>query len=230
MKNSTAIVCSLAFMLVCGVVAPHAQPQQRPPTQPAPAPRPAPTSTQPAPATRPASSTAPPVVTGTVAQLPSDYVIGAEDVLGVLFWREPDMNGDVTVRPDGMITLPLLGDVRAVGLKPEALKAELQKASAKYLADANVTVVVRQVNSRKVFITGEVRTPGAYPLTAPRNVMQLIALAGGLSEYAKGDEIRIMRTEGTTTRTLRFNYKDVSKGKRVEQNVLLQPGDTVVVP
>lgn len=229
MKNSTAIVCSLAFTL-CGVIALSAQAQQRPATQPAPAPRPAtPAATPPAPAPRPASTTVP-VVTGTVAQVPTDYVIGAEDILGVLFWREPDMNGDVTVRPDGMITLPLLGDVRAVGLKPEVLKAELQKASAKYLEDANVTVVVRQINSRKVFITGEVRTPGAYALTGPRTVLQLIALAGGLNEYAKGDQIRIMRTEGTTTRTLRFNYKDVIRGKRAEQNVQLQPGDTVVVP
>jgi polysaccharide export outer membrane protein len=128
-----------------------------------------------------------------------------------------------------MITLPLIGDIRAVGLKPEALKAELQKAAAKYLSDVNVTVVPRQINSRKVFITGEVRTPGAYPLTAPRNVMQLISLAGGLTEYAKKDDIRIMRTEGTTTRSLRFNYKEVSEGKKLEQNVQLQPGDTVVV-
>jgi polysaccharide biosynthesis/export protein len=227
-KKSTTIVFSLAF-LTCGVVA-VAQAQQRPTTQPAPSPRPAaPTSAQPAPTPRPAPTSVP-VVTGPVAQLPSDYVIGAEDVLGVLFWREPDMNGDVTVRPDGMITLPLLGDIRVVGLKPEALKVELQKVAGKFLSDPNATVVVRQINSRKVFITGEVRTPGAYPLTGPRNILQLISLAGGLNEYAKGDKIRVMRTEGASTRTFQFNYKDVSQGKKLEQNIQLQPGDTVVVP
>jgi polysaccharide export outer membrane protein len=171
-----------------------------------------------------------PVSTGPSVPVPADYVIGPEDVVGVLFWREPEMSGDVTVRPDGMISLPLLGDIRAVGLRPEALSAEVQKAAGRYLADANATIVVRQINSRRVFITGEVRSPGAYPLTGPRTVLQLIALAGGLSEYADGDQITVMRAEGSAARTLKFNYKEVSKGKRLDQNVQLQPGDTVVVP
>ena len=171
-----------------------------------------------------------PVSTGPSVQVPADYVIGPEDVVGVLFWREPEMSGDVTVRPDGMISLPLLGDIRAVGLRPEALSAEVQKAAGRYLSDANATIVVRQINSRRVFITGEVRSPGAYPLTGPRTVLQLIALAGGLSEYADGDQITVMRAEGSAARTLKFNYKEVSKGKRLDQNVQLQPGDTVVVP
>jgi len=171
-----------------------------------------------------------PVSTGPSVPVPADYVIGPEDVVGVLFWREPEMSGDVTVRPDGMISLPLLGDIRAVGLRPEALSAEVQKAAGRYLSDANATIVVRQINSRRVFITGEVRSPGAYPLTGPRTVLQLIALAGGLSEYADGDQITVMRAEGSAARTLKFNYKEVSKGKRLDQNVQLQPGDTVVVP
>jgi polysaccharide export outer membrane protein len=171
-----------------------------------------------------------PVSTGPSVPVPADYVIGPEDVVGVLFWREPEMSGDVTVRPDGMISLPLLGDIRAVGLRPEALSAEVQKAAGRYLSDANATIVVRQINSRRVFITGEVRSPGAYPLTGPRTVLQLIALAGGLSEYADGDQITVMRAEGSAARTLKFNYKEVSKGRRLDQNVQLQPGDTVVVP
>jgi polysaccharide export outer membrane protein len=163
--------------------------------------------------------------------VPSDYVIGPEDVLGVLFWREPDLSGDVTVRPDGKITLPLIGDVVATGLKPEALRDQLQQAGSRFLADANVTVVVRQINSRKVFITGQVGMPGAFPLGGPRNVLQLIALAGGLAEYAESDKITIIRNDpGGRSTTLKFNYKDVSKGKHMEQNVQLQPGDTVVVP
>src|SRR5689334_7518165 len=96
--------------------------------------------------------------------VPADYVIGPEDVLGILFWREPDLSGDVTVRPDGRITLSLIGDVVATGLKPEALRDQLQQAGSRFLADANVTVVVRQINSRKVFITGQVAMPGAFPL------------------------------------------------------------------
>jgi polysaccharide biosynthesis/export protein len=162
--------------------------------------------------------------------LPAGFVIGPEDVLGILFWREPDLSGDVTVRSDGKITLPLLGELTAGGLAPEALRLELQKAAGRFLADVNVTVVVRQINSRKVFITGEVAHPGVFPLIGPRTVLQLIALAGGLTEYAKGDSIRIMRTEGGRTRTLEFNYKDVLKGKRLEQNVQLEPGDIAVVP
>ena len=171
-----------------------------------------------------------PATTGPSVSVPADYVLGPEDVVGVLFWREPEMSGDVTVRPDGMISLPLLGDIRAVGLRPDALSAEVQKAAGRYLSDANATVVVRQINSRRVFITGEVRSPGAYPLIGPRTVLQLIALAGGLNEYADGDQITVMRAEGSTTRTMKFNYKDVSKGKRLDQNVQLVPGDTVVVP
>jgi polysaccharide biosynthesis/export protein len=169
-------------------------------------------------------------VAATGVAVPADYVIGPEDVLGILFWREPDLSGDVTVRPDGRITLSLIGDVTAAGLKPEVLRDQLQKDGSRYLSDANVTVVVRQINSRKVFITGQVGMPGAFALGGPRNVLQLIALAGGLAEYAQGDKITIIRTDHDRTLTLKFNYNDVSKGKKLEQNVQLQPGDTVVVP
>jgi polysaccharide export outer membrane protein len=172
----------------------------------------------------------PPVVAPPGTTLPSDYVIGPEDVLGLVFWKDADMTGDVTVRPDGLISLPLIGDLRAAGLKPEQLRDDIRNAANKFLEDVSVTVIVRQINSRRVFITGQVRTPGGYPLTGPRTVMNLIALAGGLNEYAEAKNITIMRTEKGQTRTLKFNYKDVSKGKKLEQNVQLLPGDTVVVP
>lgn len=162
--------------------------------------------------------------------LPVDYVIGPEDVLGVLFWRDTEMSGDVTVRPDGKVTLPLIGEIVAAGLKPDALREQVHKAADKYLSDPNVTIVVRQINSRKVFITGEVTTPGAYPLVAPRTVMQIIALAGGLTEYADSKAITVMRTQNGAAKSFKFNYKDVSRGKGLEQNILLQPGDTIVVP
>lgn len=169
--------------------------------------------------------------TAAPAAVPTDYVIGAEDVLGVVFWRETEMSGDVAVRPDGMITLPLVGDLKAAGLKPDALRDAIQTAAGKYLSEPNVTVVIRQMNSRKVFITGEVAMPGAFPLTGPRTVMQIIALAGGLREYAKSDQISVMRIEPNgRTRYFKFNYKDVSKGKRLEQNIQLLPNDTIVVP
>jgi polysaccharide export outer membrane protein len=129
-----------------------------------------------------------------------------------------------------MITLPLIGDLRAVGLQPAALREAITKAAGRFLEDINVTVVVRKINSRKAFITGEVRAPGAYDLAGPRTVLQLIALAGGLTEYADGKNITVMRNEQGQMRTLKFNYKDVSRGKNLSQNVEVKPGDTVVVP
>ncbi len=144
----------------------------------------------------------------------------------MLFWREMEMSGDVTVRPDGIITLPLLGDVRAVGLTTDQLKDVLQKNASKFLTDANVTVVVRQINSRKVFVTGQVGQSGAYPLIGRRTVLQAIALAGGLTEYAKSEDIQIIR--GSTT--FKFNYKEVQRGRSLEQNIQLQPDDTILVP
>jgi polysaccharide export outer membrane protein len=183
-----------------------------------------PAANQPPPATaKPAL--APPNVGPSVAISP-DFVVGAEDVLGILFWREAEMSGDVTVRPDGRITLPLLGDIHAEGMKPDALRDEIQKAAAKYLTEPNVTVVVRTINSRKVFITGAVPTPGSFPLTGPRTVMQMLSMAGGLTEFADSENIQILRG----SKAFKFNYKDVSKGKKLEQNILLLPGDTIVVP
>jgi polysaccharide export outer membrane protein len=169
-------------------------------------------------------------VTGPTVPVEAGFVIGPEDVLGVLFWREADFSGDVTVRSDGRVTLPLIGDVTAAGVTPSALRDQIQTAAAKYLTDPNVTVVVRQINSRKVFITGEVARPGAYPLTGPRTVMQLISLAGGVTEFAKSNSIQVLRQEQGRTSAFSFNYKDIAQGRNVQQNILLQPGDTIVVP
>jgi polysaccharide biosynthesis/export protein len=181
--------------------------------------------------TAPPSAGAAPRAVGPSVEVPTEYVIGAEDVLGIVFWRDTDMTGDVTVRPDGKITLPLVGDLLAVGLTPEALKATIEKAATKYQKDPTVTVVVRQINSRKVYITGMVGNPGAYPLTGPRTVMQLIALAGGITEYADKKNITILRVEqGGQTKSFKLNYSDVAKGKNVQQNILLKPGDVVTVP
>jgi polysaccharide export outer membrane protein len=161
---------------------------------------------------------------------PDGYVIGPEDVLGVVFWREADMSADVIVRPDGMITLPLINEVRAAGRTPQDLREELTSAAAKYIADPSVTIVVKAINSLTVFITGQVMKPGEYPLTSPTTVVQLLAMAGGLQEFANGKKIMIMRTEGDRQVAHRFNYKDVLDGKNLAQNIQLRPGDTVLVP
>ena len=175
--------------------------------------------------------TTPPAGMPASIPLPADYVIGPDDVLAVLYWREKDMSVDQTiVRPDGMITLPILNDVKAAGLTPEQLRDQISQAASKYVEDPNVTIVVKQINSRRVFVTGQVTKGGAFPLTSPTTVMQAIAMAGGLSEYAKASDIVVMRTVNGKTQRLKFNYKDVIKGKKLEQNVELRPGDTVVVP
>jgi polysaccharide export outer membrane protein len=161
---------------------------------------------------------------------PADYVIGAEDVLSIVVWREKDLTADVMVRPDGKVSLPLLNDVEAAGLTPEELRMRLTEATARYVESPNVTVIVKAINSRKVFITGEVAKPGPYPLGGPTTVLQLIAQAGGLLEYADRENINVMRNSGAKMSMFRFNYKDVSRGRNVEQNIVLKPGDTVIVP
>jgi len=164
------------------------------------------------------------------AELPSDYVIGAGDVLGIVFWREAELSGDVAVRPDGKVTLPVIGEIVAAGLHPSVLQEQLIAAAKKFVNDPNVAVVVRTINSRKVFVTGRVTAPGSHALLGPLSVMQAIALAGGLTEYADGKNITVLRSENGQSRTFKFNYKDVARGKNVEQNIQLRPGDTVVVP
>jgi polysaccharide biosynthesis/export protein len=151
-------------------------------------------------------------------------------VRGIVFWREPEMSGDATVRPDGRITIPVIGEVQAAGREPEQLQKEITQAATKYISGVNVVVVVRTINSRKVFVTGRVTTPGIYPLSGPMTVIQAIAVAGGLTEFANPKNITILRTENGQSRTLSFNYNDVSRGKNLDQNILLRPGDTVVVP
>ena len=185
-------------------------------------------SPQPAPAGA-AAKTGAPVVPGAI-EPPPGYVIGPEDVLGVLFWREKELSVDAAVRPDGMITVPLLNDLHAAGLTPDALRERIQTAAGKFVADPSVTVVVKAINSRKVFITGMIAKPGVYPLTGPTTVMQLIATAGGLHEFANRERIQIMRVEDGKQVAKRFNYKDVLNGKNLNQNIELLPGDTIVVP
>ena len=159
-----------------------------------------------------------------------DYVIGPDDVLTVVFWKDKEMSGDVVVRPDGKISLPLLRDIDAAGSTPEELRTRLVQAATKYLEDPDATVVVKEVRSRNVFITGNVAKPGTYPLTAGMKVLQCIALAGGVLEYADSKNIVVIRNENGRQQYHKFNYNDVIKQKRADQNLDLRPGDTIVVP
>jgi polysaccharide export outer membrane protein len=162
--------------------------------------------------------------------VPPDYVIGPDDQLAIVFWRDKEMSAEVVVRPDGKISLPLLNDVQAAGFTPDQLRAQLITAASKFLEEPNATVVVKEIRSRKVFITGMVAKPGTFQLVGSMNVMQLIALAGGLQEYADSGSIVVLRPENGRERRFKFNYKDVLKGKNPEQNIALKPGDTVIVP
>jgi polysaccharide biosynthesis/export protein len=173
---------------------------------------------------KPATAPAPPPP-------PPGYVIGPDDVLYVVYWREKDLSTDVTVRPDGKISLPLLNDVQAVGLTPEQLRDKVTEAAKRFVEDPSVTIVVKEIKSRRVFITGQVAKPGPYPLTGPMSVLQLIATAGGLAEFADSKNITIMRTEESgRVVSYAFNYKDVVRRKNLQQNIELKPGDTVIVP
>lgn len=163
------------------------------------------------------------------ATLPSDYVIGVEDVLSVIFWREKDMSADVVVRPDGKISLPMLNDVPAAGLTPEALAAVVAKAGTKFVRDAGATVIVKEIRSRKIYIIGEVARPGTFQLGSEMTVLQAIGEAGGFIEGADKGDVIIVRNEAGKERRFKFNYNDVVKGKNPAQNIKLQPGDTIIV-
>lgn len=182
---------------------------------PAPAPAPAPTAAQ--------QQAAAGIAT------PADYVIGISDVLIITYWKEPDMTGDAVVRTDGMITLPLLNDVPAKGLTPAQLREHLLKISTMF-DDPRITVGVRTINSRKVYISGLVGKPGAYDLLAPLRVHQLIALAGGVNEFADEKNISILRVDGEKVQHFKFNFREVREGKNLDQSLLLKPGDAVTVP
>jgi polysaccharide export outer membrane protein len=161
---------------------------------------------------------------------PPDYTIGVGDVLNIVFWRNMELSGEVVVRPDGKVTVPLVKDVSAVGLTPAQLQSELETAAKRFIQEPDVTVSVRTINSRKVYIQGYVARPAAYQLTGPTTVLQFLALAGGVLEFAKADEILIIRSENGKSTSFKFNYNDVKRAKNLAQNIELKPGDTVIVP
>jgi polysaccharide biosynthesis/export protein len=166
---------------------------------------------------------------GSAAQETSDYVIGADDTLHISVWKEPDLSETLPVRPDGKISMPLLNDVPAAGLTPLQLKDAITEKLKKYLADPRVTVVVTAMNSRRIFVTGEVTHSGPMPLLPHMTMLQALSQAG-FTQFANLKAIYLLRNEEGKQVKLSFNYKEVVKGMHPEQNITLQPGDTVVVP
>jgi polysaccharide biosynthesis/export protein len=162
---------------------------------------------------------------------PESYVIGAEDVITVDVWKEPDMSKTIPVRPDGMISLPLIGEVKAAGYTPVQLQDVLAETMKKYVSEPQVTVVVEKIGSLNFNIVGEVNHPGYFPLTRRMTVLDAIAMAGGFKDFAKTKKVYVLRTAANgSEERLPFNYKEVIKGQDMQQNIELQPRDTIVVP
>ena len=157
---------------------------------------------------------------------PKAYLIGAEDVISIRVWREPENSGQFIVRPDGKISVPLLGEIQASGLTPEQLGASIATGLQKVMVHPEVTVGVEKVNSKKYFIQGEVNRPGSYPLVIDTTVLEALVNAGGFREFANTKKIVILRG----SERLKFNYHEVTKGKKMEQNILVKPGDQIIVP
>lgn len=159
------------------------------------------------------------------------YVIGANDVLAISVWKEPDISRSVPVRSDGKISLPLVGELQASGQTPRQLEQEITKRLQSYISEPEVTVIVTESKSQRVNIMGMVAKPGAYVLTRSTTVLDAIATAGGFKDFAKQKSIYVLRqAPNGTQQRIPFNYKEVIKGKNPEQNIRLQSGDTVVVP
>jgi polysaccharide export outer membrane protein len=173
-----------------------------------------------------ASKASNPVATATDA----DYVIGPQDVVRIDVWKEPEISRTIPVRPDGKISLPLLNDIQASGLTALQLGKAIRDGLTKYLTSPEVTVTVTEINSRRVYITGEVARAGAFPLLPNMTVLQALSSAGGFTQFAKLKSIYVLRNEDGKQVKYPFNYKEVVKGKNQDENILLQPGDVIVVP
>lgn len=166
--------------------------------------------------------------TGLVVAAPVDpktFKIGVEDVLNIVVWKEPELSSTVNVRPDGMVTANLIGEVPVVGLTPDQLTEKLRVEFGKLVLNPVVQVIVREVRSRKFYINGNVNRTGLFPLVVPTTILEALTIAGGLAEFADKKNIIIMRGD----KRLKFNYKDVIKGKNMSQNIYLENGDFIIV-
>lgn len=160
----------------------------------------------------------------------SGFYLGPEDILEISVWKDESLTRQVVVRPDGMISFPLIGEVEAGGHSVEWLEKEIKKRINKYVPDAMLSVTVIQINSIKIYVTGKVARPGEYRIGRKINIMQALSLAGGLSAFADANNILVLRTEKSSQIRIPFRYKEVEKGENLEQNIVLETGDVVVVP
>jgi len=167
---------------------------------------------------------------GQVAANDAQYKIGPQDVLRIDVWKEPEISRTAPVRPDGRISLPLINDVQAAGLTATQLAAVIADGLRKYITNPQVTIGVTEINSRRVYVTGEVTRPGAFPLLPNMTVLQALSSSGGFTQFAKLKSIYVLRTEDGKQVKHPFNYKEVVSGKKPESNIPLQPGDVIVVP
>jgi len=164
-----------------------------------------------------------------VAESGPEYTIEAGDVLQVFVWKEPELTRDVSVRLDGKITVPLIGDIQASGRTPSQLASEVEAALKRYIASPQVTLGVLETKNALFYVLGQVTSPGAYPLTGRVTVLQGLALAGGFREFAKTDDIVVIRQRRGGEQVQAVNYDELKNGKNLDQNVVLRPGDTIVV-
>lgn len=177
------------------------------------------------------ADTADEVVVRTEEDPSNAYAIGIGDVLEISVWKNPELAVTTPVRPDGRISVPLLGDVQASGLTPLALRQTLTDRFAEFVTAPGVSVVIKEINSRKVFVTGEVKSPGAFDLQPRTKLMQVLAMAGGLTPYAKGRVVVLRDSrDGRGDRRYEINLEQIVSGKKSSDNLVLQPGDTLVVP
>ncbi len=160
----------------------------------------------------------------------SDYLIGPEDIVEVIVWKEPDLSRTVLVRPDGKISLPLVGDIQAEGISPAQLAQVIQNKLKAYIEVPVVSVILTEINSPKIYILGRVNKPGMYPLKTQLTLLQAIALAGGFAEWAKKDKVIILRRSEGKDKRLEINIEKIVKGKKGANDILLKRGDRIIVP
>lgn len=158
------------------------------------------------------------------------FVLGPDDVLEVSVWKDENLTKEVVVRPDGKISFPLIGDINAQGKTVAELREIVEKRIQEFVPDTPVSIVVVTIRSQKVYIVGKVNNPGTYVMVEKLRVMQALSMAGGLTPFSDEDDILIIRDQNGQQKTFKFDYKKVSKGKNLDQNIRLKAGDTIVVP
>lgn len=161
---------------------------------------------------------------------PGTYVVGVSDVLAIVVWKNPELSVTVPVRPDGRISVPLVGEIEAVQQTPTQIQTTLTAAFAEFVTSPAVTVVVEEINSHRVFIMGEVNSSGTYDILQPTRLLQALAMAGGLTDFAKKDKVVLLRDVAGVQQWITLSIKDIQAGKNLEDNILLRPGDTIIVP